>query len=461
MEDGGPTATILILLLVLLDMIYCGFSATIDQLNMKEIEHKAQEEKDRKSVRLLKLMQNSQSFLDSFHTITTMIHISIGWGYMNWFVSNMNNLLESFITKKLQWNVSTELLTLAAMVVAFGLVLYILLIVGITLPKKITLGNPEKWAYAFIDVIYIINLFLLPVTGLVSLTARGIMQLLGLNPDNDEGDVTEEEIIHMVNEGQEQGLIEAGEAEMISNIFEYHDKEAQDIMTHRNQIIAIEGSMLLGEAIEFVLENRHSRYLVYEENIDHIIGILHMKDIMRYHANEKRRIQALRDVQDLLRAPEFVPLTRNIHELFQEMQSHKLQMVVVIDEYGQTAGIVAMEDILEEIVGNIMDEYDEEEAYIEEKGEDEYIIEGKTPLEELEDRFHISFDEEEFETLNGFLIAKMDKIPEENEQFETIVGGYLFKLLTVQNKMIQSVLVKKLPPDTVDMEETLLEEKRN
>ena len=461
MEDGGPTATILILLLVLLDMIYCGFSATIDQLNMKEIEHKAQEEKDRKSVRLLKLMQNSQSFLDSFHTITTMIHISIGWGYMNWFVSNMNNLLESFITKKLQWNVSTELLTLAAMVVAFGLVLYILLIVGITLPKKITLGNPEKWAYAFIDVIYIINLFLLPVTGLVSLTARGIMQLLGLNPDNDEGDVTEEEIIHMVNEGQEQGLIEAGEAEMISNIFEYHDKEAQDIMTHRNQIIAIEGSMLLGEAIEFVLENRHSRYLVYEENIDHIIGILHMKDIMRYHANEKRRIQALRDVQDLLRAPEFVPLTRNIHELFQEMQSHKLQMVVVIDEYGQTAGIVAMEDILEEIVGNIMDEYDEEEAYIEEKGEDEYIIEGKTPLEELEDRFHISFDEEEFETLNGFLIAKMDKIPEDNEQFETIVCGYLFKLLTVQNKMIQSVLVKKLPPDTVDMEETLLEEKRN
>ncbi len=461
MEDGGPTATILILLLVLLDMIYCGFSATIDQLNMKEIEHKAQEEKDRKSVRLLKLMQNSQSFLDSFHTITTMIHISIGWGYMNWFVSNMNNLLESFITKKLQWNVSTELLTLAAMVVAFGLVLYILLIVGITLPKKITLGNPEKWAYAFIDVIYIINLFLLPITGLVSLTARGIMQLLGLNPDNDEGDVTEEEIIHMVNEGQEQGLIEAGEAEMISNIFEYHDKEAQDIMTHRNQIIAIEGSMLLGEAIEFVLENRHSRYLVYEDNIDHIIGILHMKDIMRYHANEKRRIQALRDVQDLLRAPEFVPLTRNIHELFQEMQSHKLQMVVVIDEYGQTAGIVAMEDILEEIVGNIMDEYDEEEAYIEEKGEDEYIIEGKTPLEELEDRFHISFDEEEFETLNGFLIAKMDKIPEENEQFETIVGGYLFKLLTVQNKMIQSVLVKKLSPDTVDMEETLLEEKRN
>ncbi|MBQ9140500.1 MAG: HlyC/CorC family transporter [Lachnospiraceae bacterium] len=459
MEDGGPTATILIILLVLLDMLYCGFSATVDQLNVKEIERKAQEEKERKSIRLLKLIQNPQRFLDAFHTVTTMIHIGIGWGYMNWFVEKAKVVLGQLTTETFQWSVASEVMTIIAAVVSFGLVLYILLLVGITLPKKITLGNPERWAYAFIDVIYVLNILFLPITGLVSITARGIMKLLGLNPENDEGDVTEEEIIHMVNEGQEQGLIEAGEAEMISNIFEYHDKEAQDIMTHRNQIIGIEASMLLGEAIEFVLENRHSRYLVYEENIDHIIGILHMKDIMRYHADTELMKQSLKNVQDLLRAPEFVPLTRNIHELFKDMQSNKLQMVIVIDEYGQTAGLVAMEDILEEIVGNILDEYDEEEEYIEEKGEDEYIIEGKTPLEELEDRFHISFDEEEFETLNGFLIAKMDKIPEENEEFEVIVDGYLFKLLTVQNKMIQSVLVKKLPQEISEDGESILEEK--
>lgn len=462
MEDGGPTSTVLLIFLVLLDMVYSGFSATVDQLNSKEIEHKAQEEKDRKSIRLLSLLENPQGFLDNFHMVTTMIHMGIGWGYMSWFVSSARALLVQLTEKGLQWEASAQILTVIAAVIAFGFVLYILLIVGITLPKKITLGNPEKWAYAFIDVIYIMNLLLLPVTALVSLTARAIMKLLGLNPENDEADVTEEEIIHMVNEGQEQGLIEAGEAEMISNIFEYHDKEAQDIMTHRNQIIGIESSMLLGDAIEFVLENRHSRYLVYEENIDHIIGILHMKDIMRYYADEKCLTQSLSEVRDLLREPEFVPLTRNIHELFKDMQSNQLQMVIVIDEYGQTAGLVAMEDILEEIVGNILDEYDEEEEYIEEKGEDEYIIEGKTPLEELEDRFQISFDEEEFETLNGFLIAKMDKIPDENEQFEIIVEGYLFKLLSVQNKMIQSVLVKKLPQDSKDkdIEETVLEDKK-
>ncbi len=460
MEDGGPTATILLILLVLFDMFYCGFSATVDQLNVKEIERKAQEDKDRKSIRLFKLIQNPQRFLDTFYAVTTMIHVGIGWGYMSWFMGNVKKYLGQLTTEAQQWSVSAEILTILAAVVTFALVLYILLLVGITLPKKITLGNPEKWAYAFIDVIYVLNGLLFPITGLVSVTARGVMKLLGLNPENDEGDVTEEEIIHMVNEGQEQGLIEAGEAEMISNIFEYHDKEAQDIMTHRNQIIGLDGSMLLGEAIEFVLENRHSRYLVYEENIDHIIGILHMKDVMRYHADSERLEQPLNSFQELLREPEFVPLTRNIHELFKDMQSHKLQMVIVIDEYGQTAGLVAMEDILEEIVGNIMDEYDEEEEYIEEKGKDEYIIEGKTPLEELEDRFHISFDEEEFETLNGFLIAKMDKIPEENEQFEVVVGGYLFKLLSVQNKMIQSVLVTRLKEEKQVVEESVLEEKQ-
>ena len=264
----------------------------------------------------------------------------------------------------------------------------------------------------------------------------------------EEGDVTEEEIIDMVNEGQEQGIIEAAEAEMISNIFEYKEKEAQDIMTNRNHIIALDGELLLKDAIEAVLNGKVSRYPVYEENIDHIIGILHLKDAMRYHADHDKLHTPLRKLTDLLREPEFIPQTRNIDELFKEMQSKKLQMVIVIDEYGQTSGLIAMEDILEEIVGNIMDEYDEETEYIEEKGNDEYIIEGKTPLEELEERFEISFGDVEFETLNGFLISKMDKIPEENEQFEVEVENYHFKILSVENKMIHSVLVTRKEIET-------------
>jgi len=257
--------------------------------------------------------------------------------------------------------------------------------------------------------------------------------------------VTEEEIINMVNEGQEQGLIQASEAEMISDIFEYGGKEAQDIMTHRKKIIAIDGDTGIRDAIDFMITEKYSRYPVFVENIDNIIGILHLKDAMRMDREGYPGYQPVKELKEVLREVYFVPQTKNIDELFQEMQSKKLQMVIVVDEYGQTDGLVAMEDILEEIVGNIMDEYDEDKEYIEEKGNDEYIIEGKTPLEELEERLGITFEEEEFETLNGFLISKLDKIPEPNEDYEVDYGGYNFKVLAVEHKMISSVRVTHSP----------------
>ena len=441
--DGGPTASIILIVMVLINMIYNGFSAAMEQLNIKEIEEKALEQKERKSARLLKLIHTPQNFIDSIQLVITLLNMLIGWIYMQQFVNLIERLLHFIVEKTLQFTIGVEIMAFIATILTLLIVLYIFLLIGVSLPKKIALGNPKGWAYLFVDVIYVFNQILLPFTALISLTTRGIVKIFGLNPDNDEGDVTEEEIIHMVNEGHEQGLIDASEAEMISNIFEYHDKEAQDIMTHRNQIIALDSNMSFGDVVDFVLDGKHSRYLVFEENIDNILGVIHLKDVLRYQRDNDSSDVPVGSIKELLREPEFIPLTKNIHDLFQEMQSRKLQMVIVIDEYGQTAGLVAMEDILEEIVGNIMDEYDVEEEYIEEKGEDEYIIEGKTPLEELEERFHISFNEEEFETLNGFLISKMDNIPYENEEFEVMIDGYLFKIVSVHNKMIQSVLVTK------------------
>ena len=216
-------------------------------------------------------------------------------------------------------------------------------------------------------------------------------------------------------------------------------------MTHRNNIVAVDSEMMLKDAISFMLGEKNSRYPVYEENIDHIIGILHLKDAMRFHADDDKLDRPLSSITGLMREPVFVPQTKHIDELFQEMQAEKLQMVVVVDEYGQTDGLVAMEDILEEIVGNIMDEYDEDIEYIEAKSEDEYVIDGRTRLEELEERFGIPFEDEEFETLNGFLIARLDKIPEPDEQFDVDYKGFNFKILSVENKMIQSVLVTRLP----------------
>lgn len=459
MEDGGSAATIILVLLVLIDMLYYGFNSAVDQLNVKEIEKRAEEEKDRRSIRLFKIMDDPAVYANTMQWIIMLIHIVIGFFCMGRWVQQVSGWLEHLNNVVLSSEIPPQTISAAAVVLTFAAVLYILLTFGVVLPKRIVMGNPVRWAYAFADIIYIVRGIMTPFVGLSQLTVRGILHLLGLNSIKDDNDVTEEEIIHMVNEGHEQGLIQASEAEMISNIFEYRDKEAQDIMTHRNNIIALDGNMLLKDAVDFVINGIQSRYPVYEENIDHIIGILHLKDILRYHADNDKQNQPLCSIKDLLREPEFVPLTRNIDELFKDMQSKKMQMVIVIDEYGQTAGLVAMEDILEEIVGNIMDEYDEENDYIEEKGNDEYVIEGKTPLEELEERFCITFDETEFETLNGYMISKMDKIPDENEQFEMQVGGYHFKILSVSNKMIHSVLVTKLPEQEAESnEENTLEE---
>ena len=267
-------------------------------------------------------------------------------------------------------------------------------------------------------------------------------------------DVTEQEIRTLLTEGQEKGTVQDSEAKLIANIFEFSDKQAQDIMTHRGDIVAIEEQTTLKDAVRLMLEGNNSRFPVYKETIDHITGILHFRDAMQKQASGEANDVALHKIQGLLRQAHFVPETRNIDALFRSMQASHTQMVIVIDEYGQTAGLVSMEDILEEIVGNILDEYDEDEAYIEETAnEDEYIIDGKTPLEELTKRFGIDFENEEVETLNGFMIAKLDRIPADDEQFETEIGGYTFRILSVANHMIASVLVRK-PGKTGTEEET-------
>ena len=281
-----------------------------------------------------------------------------------------------------------------------------------------------------------------------------LKSLFGGKEDISDKDITEQEIRTLLTEGQEKGTVQDSEAKLIANIFEFSDKQAQDIMTHRGDIVAIEEQTTLQDAVRILLEGNNSRFPVYKETIDHITGILHFRDAMQKHAAGDADTVPLHKISGLLRQAHFVPETRNIDALFRNMQATHTQMVIVIDEYGQTAGLVSMEDILEEIVGNILDEYDEDEAYIEETAnEDEYIIDGKTPLEELTERFGIDFENEEVETLNGLMIAKLDRIPADDEQFETEIDGYTFKILSVANHMVSSVLVRK-PGKEAAKEET-------
>lgn len=256
------------------------------------------------------------------------------------------------------------------------------------------------------------------------------------------------EIVSMVEEGCQQGIIRSDESEMIKNIFDLASKQAQDVMTHRRHIVGIDCEMTLKDALDFMLNDSHSRFPVYEENMDNVIGILFLKDAMRYMTQKGFADWKIRDIKGLLREAVFIPETKEVTSLFQMMQSQKLQMVIIADEYGQTAGLVAMEDILEVIVGNIQDEYDNDEPLIQKVDQHTYLISGLAPLEQVEEELGTEFGETEFETLNGYLISKLDKIPDEDEHSQIQADGYLFQIEKVANKMIETVKVQRLPEGT-------------
>jgi putative hemolysin len=257
-----------------------------------------------------------------------------------------------------------------------------------------------------------------------------------------------DEIKNIVQEGHQQGELLDSEAEMITNIIEFGDKEAHDIMTHRKNIVAIDADTTIKDCFEFVLGENYSRFPVYEGDIDHIIGVMHLRDLLKIYADSYKRNHTIYELKDeMLFDPHFIPETRNINALFKSMQSEKVHMAVVVDEYGQTTGIVTMEDILEEIVGNIMDEYDVEEQYIVRDSDGSYIMDGYTQLDDIEDMLDISFADEDSDTLSGFIISRMEHLPEDNEQFEVWYSGYRFSVLEVDNKRVKKVRVTYEPHD--------------
>lgn len=275
---------------------------------------------------------------------------------------------------------------------------------------------------------------------------KGLKKLFGKGRRGSGEDLTEQEIMSMVNEGHENGVLQESEAEMINNIFTLDQKEAKDIMTHRKQIIALDGACSLQEVLAEIRNMGYSRYPVYLDDIDNIIGIIHIKDLLNQMQDHVDLEQKLTRIDDLIRPASFIPETRNIDVLFKNMQSQKIHMVIVVDEYGQTSGLVTMEDILEEIVGNIFDEHDAEEEQIVEEADGSYIIDGMTDFDEVCELLNIQSEEtEDFDTLSGFLISRINKIPVNGETYEISAYGYRFDVLVVEHKVIRTVRVTKEP----------------
>lgn len=259
----------------------------------------------------------------------------------------------------------------------------------------------------------------------------------------------ENEIVSMLNEGQEQGEILESEAEMITNIFDLDETSAYEIMTHRKNISAIDGELTLNEVMGEIVNEQFSRYPVFLENIDNIIGILHIKDCIRCYMEESLRDRKVKDIPSLMQKAKFIPETSKINSIFKNMQAEKLHMQVVVDEYGQTAGIICMEDILEEIVGNIFDEHDEVEYNIIRLSDTAFQVKGLTPLEEITETLGIEYEEDDYDTLNGYLISKLDRIPEDDEGTEIEEDGVSYRILSVEDKMIALVRIEIKNTDTV------------
>ncbi len=415
-------------LLVCVDIILYGFGSASQNVNKSDLDKKL-ETGDKRAIRLNRMIENPVSFINTLQILVTTLTLIIGSIHIRLLADRIYLLFGHH---------GSSLIAVSIVFSTFVL-LYVFLTFGILVPKKIAARYPEKWAYALVNPIYYLTKLFIPLNFFVSITSNLVVRLFGVDPNNKLEDVTEEEIISMVNEGHEQGVLEASEAEMITNIFEFGDKEAKDIMTHRENVVAFDGNDLLDDVMREMLDAKNSRFPVYEENIDNIIGIMHFKDVVRFHAFQKNRTKPIKDIEGLIMEASFIPETRNIDDLFKSMQSKKTHMVIVIDEYGQTSGIIAMEDILEEIVGNILDEYDEDEQHIDIQEDNTYVMDGLTTLDEVEEQLGISFEGEDYETLNGFLTDRLGRIPEENDYFETEYHGYRFEVLEVENHVIKSV----------------------
>ena len=431
MDDGGSqivAGLILLTIFLVLEFILTAFLSALDTVSESDIK-----EKDgTKAEWLLKIRDNPKSMINTFHVTIVFFAAFLGcfaaYGAAEFWRGELH---------------------IPVLICELAIAVFLFVVLGIQFPRALgTYKGKEILLRLAVPAKVLLFLFY-PIAAFI----QGCVYLLalpfGVNTKEMPEDVTEEEIISMVNEGHEQGVLEANEAEMITNIVEFGDKEAQDVMTHRTNIVGVDGKINLKSAIQFMLDATNSRFPVYEEGMDNITGIIHLKDAMRCHTAGNYDEWLIKDIPGLIRQAVFIPKTRKINLLFKNMQSKKLQMVIVADEYGQTAGLVALEDILEEIVGNIQDEYDEDVVYIEEQADGSFLADGMTPLEELEDRLGITFKlEEDIGTLNGYLVSKLDKIPAEDEKSVIEDMGYSFQILSVARKKIQRARIRKLLGNT-------------
>ncbi|EJP6472890.1 HlyC/CorC family transporter [Clostridium sporogenes] len=416
----------LIFILTLLNAFFASAEMAIVSLNKNKIKLLS-EEGNKKAKLLEKLMDEPTKFLS-----TIQVGITLAGFFSSAFAATgISEDLARYL-KQLNIPYSGQI----ALVIVTIILSYITLVFGELFPKRIALQKSETIALFSVRPILYVSKITVPFVKLLSASTNILVRLVGLDNEGLDEKVSKEEIKSLVEVGQENGVINEREKEMINSIFEFDDKLADEVMTPRTEVYLIDIEKPLKEYLDELIEERYSRIPVYEGSVDNIIGILYMKDFLgeaRKHGFENV------DIRSILHPAYFVPETKNIDELFKELQNFKKHMAILIDEYGGFSGIVSIEDLIEEIMGNIEDEYDEDEPDIKKIDNDTFIIDGMVSLDDFNNYFNINIESKDCDTINGFLIDLLGRIPMSAEEKNIEYKNLIFKIEEIKEKRIEKI----------------------
>lgn len=394
---------------------------TVNKIRMKNLA----ENGDRRAAKVLKVTSDSGKMLSA---------ILIGNNIVNIFASSLATILAIDIFGDIGSGIATGVLTI------------VILIFGEVTPKTMATIRADQFSLAIAGIIDVLMFILTPIIFIINKLASGVLWILRVNPNEAEKAMTEDEIRTIVDESQESGAIEDEEREMIHNVFDFGDSLAKEVMIPRIDMTFVQADATFEELIELYRENKYTRYPVYEESTDYVIGIINMKDVILLQNEEEFSIRKL------IREPYFTYEHKNTADLFVEMRKSSIPLAIVLDEYGVTAGLVTLEDLLEEIVGEIRDEYDsDEEDAIEQLSEYEYLILGSTNLDDVNDALDLEFESDDYDTIGGYCLQLLDHLPEENETIFT-EDDVVIKIKEVDKNRIERIYIR-VPQKNIETKE--------
>ena len=425
---------ILLIVLILVNAYFAAAEIAFISLNDAKIDLMSKEG-NKKAKKIKKMLENPSSFLATIQIGITLAGFLSSAFAAETFASELSPVLYDLVPA-----LSIETWHNIAIVLITIILSYFTLVFGELVPKRLAMKYYEKIAFGTIGVIRLIAIVTAPFVKFLTFSTNIVSKIFGVSA-NEEESVTEEEIRMMVDVGEEKGTIDKEASEMINNVFEFNDKVVSEIMIPRNDVYAIDMNLSVSKVIDMIWEDpefRYSRIPVYDENIDEIKGIVYIKDILLSDKNKSIKIK------NFVKEPYYVPETMSVNKLFEGLRKNRKQIAVVVDEYGGTAGIVTMEDVLEEIVGEIYDEYDLVEKSYEQIDENTYMLNGGMSISDVEKVLNIDIPDGDYDTISGYLIEELGRIPNEKEKPVIETEKAIYKVEKVEDRRIIKIKACKV-----------------